>query len=808
MSACEVVRRVGLSPMAVAVAVEVMVFPLVSQSFGQEQLLDQGFEDSTPGGGFPFSDVWSGVWLGEAGPPIITPEAAKSGSQGLWQFTGDAGTDWWVSVYQEMAVSAGASFRASGSVRAPAGQPWSAGSVAYLRVMFLSDAGDGEMVLDSSRSELFTSGSSDWMDLEVATRPAPTGATRVRFAIYLEKASGSSGQSIVNIDDCSLVQIHQAAARASSHVLGIGAATDTASFVLTNLGDRDLEWTIAIDPAAPWLSAPVSGGTIAPLGSQEIVVRGNRTGLSASSAHRGEFTIDTDANDLGAAVYLEMPSPPTPAQPSEVALFGRQLRVRDRLPDGGLSEPYHYVIRGSVWSPVSIGTDPSLRRPEFAKWALADAHLLAEMNANTVRLFLDTGLGPEGLAVLDVLYKYGIKAIINVDDQGTADTGRLAQVVTAFRNHPALLAWSIGNEWNVNFYGQKFESLAESAAATEAMAQQVKSIDPFHPVLSILGDIDINHLNPLTVADEDDPGEVSTERIVNEICVSVDAWGLNIYRSDSFGNLFAQWESITDRPMFLSEYGTDAYRSALNDVGLIDGQEDQQLQAGTNRGLWGEIAANLSAVELSGSCLGGTCFEWCDEWWKVKAIHGGEDDVRENLGFFGGHPDGFANEEWFGIVSANRIKRLAYWNFQSDFAAVVAPADLDMDALPDAWEYAIIDATPGSAPATIGELLPDGDLDYDGSTNINELMAATDPLDPNSRLAIRAIVREAGGVRIRWTAGRGTQQILERAGTPSSTVWTTVHQVAAPSPSQGEFLDDQIGGAERYFYRLRTMKIE
>ncbi|MGI9241217.1 MAG: glycoside hydrolase family 2 TIM barrel-domain containing protein [Verrucomicrobiales bacterium] len=729
-----------------------------------------------------------------------------SGAQGIWQFTGEAETDWWVSVFQEMEVTAGASFRARGSVRVPSGQPWVEGAEAYLRVMFLTDAGDGEMVLDSSRSEPFFSGSSDWVDLEVETRPAPKGASRVRFAIYLEKPDGTSGQATLNIDDCSLVRVVQATARASSHVLGIGEATETASFELTNLGDRELAWNAVIDPSAPWLSAPVSEGTIAPLSTQLLTVRGRRAGLDVSSSHRGQLTIDTDANDLEVAVYLEMPSPPPPADPAEVVLFGRQLRVRDRLPGGALSDPYHYVIRGCVWSPVSTGTDPSLRRPEFTKWAVADAHLLAEMNVNTVRLFLDPGLGPEGLAVLDVLYRTGIKAIINVDDQGTADTGRLAKVVRAFRSHPALLAWSIGNEWNVNFYGQNLDNLMEAAVATEAMAQQVKALDPLHPVLSILGDIDINHLNPLTMAEEDDPGEVSTERIVNEICVSVDAWGLNIYRSDSFGNLFEQWESITDRPMLLSEYGTDAYRSALNDVRLIDGQEDEQLQATTNRVLWAEIAANLSALELNGSCLGGTCFEWCDEWWKVKEIHGGNDDVRENLGFFGGHPDGFANEEWFGLVTANRIRRLAYSNYQADFAATVAPADLDADGLPDAWEYAVIDAAPEGSPTTIEELLPDGDLDFDGRTNLDEFMASTDALDPGSRLAIRDIVWGSDGVRIRWTAGAGTQQILERASNPNANVWATIHQVAAPAPSQGEFIDDQIGGGEQYYYRLRTIK--
>ena len=114
-----------------------------------------------------------------------------------------------------------------------------------------------------------------------------------------------------------------------------------------------------------------------------------------------------------------------------------------------------------------------------------------DKSANTVYTFLDFGTNDEAFRILDNLYWNGIKALVTVDENGTGNSNRIAPIVTAYRNHPAILGWVVGNEWNINLYHKKFEAEGYRAAAlyTEQLARLVKQLDTNHFVLSTHGDI-------------------------------------------------------------------------------------------------------------------------------------------------------------------------------------------------------------------------------------------------------------------------------------------------------------------------------
>jgi hypothetical protein len=276
---------------------------------------------------------------------------------------------------------------------------------------------------------------------------------------------------------------------------------------------------------------------------------------------------------------------------------GRQLIVSKRNADGTLAPAAPYIIRGVNWSPASQNTNTSnndpnnanVRRPEFGIWAATDIPLLRAMNVNTVRLLIDPGPNAAGRSVLDQLYHNGIMAIVTVDD-AVNDTNRVQQVVNFYKDHPAVLLWMLGSEWNINRYFGVAASVPEAAQRTQNAAALIKTLDTNHPVATSYGDIDIN---------ADGQRLSDTQHYVNNVCTSVDVWGLNIYRGSNFGLVFSQWKSISSKPMFIGEFGTDALRTTNYPPLMcpVSGVVDEAAQASWDLSLWNDLALNLSAQD-------------------------------------------------------------------------------------------------------------------------------------------------------------------------------------------------------------------
>jgi len=119
-----------------------------------------------------------------------------------------------------------------------------------------------------------------------------------------------------------------------------------------------------------------------------------------------------------------------------------------------------------------------------------------------------------------------------------------------------------------------------------------------------------------------------------------------------FGDLFDVYAGMSQKPMFLGEYGADAFNAKIQ-------QEDQQAQADATRELTEEIVAR-SSLGSNGVCLGGFIFEFNDEWHKDGS---GSPSVQDKGGVAPGggpYPDSTFNEEWWGLVKIDRSPRLAF----------------------------------------------------------------------------------------------------------------------------------------------------
>jgi hypothetical protein len=300
---------------------------------------------------------------------------------------------------------------------------------------------------------------------------------------------------------------------------------------------------------------------------------------------------------------------------------GDELGVR--LEDGTLhvgGEPF--FIRGVCWNPVGRGgTHPA--DLDFAGFAEGDAALMQAAGINAVRTY-DAITEP---AVLDALYAKGIYVLNMVYAWGGDEPSVVDARVDAVKDHPAILMWVLGNEWNYNglYVGMSHD---DSLAALNEAAARIRAIDDAHPIVTVYGEIP------------------STDTI--EAMPLIDVWGINAYRGLSFGNLFDQFAANSDKPMFLAEYGADAYDATQDAVNVA-------AQAEATQALTQEILDHADE-----RCLGGTIFEWADEWWKDGD---GSADAQEPGGIAPGggpHPDQTFNEEWWGVVDIDRNPRPAY----------------------------------------------------------------------------------------------------------------------------------------------------
>ena len=285
----------------------------------------------------------------------------------------------------------------------------------------------------------------------------------------------------------------------------------------------------------------------------------------------------------------ECPDCPHPAQRCQVN--GRQLIVQKRLPDGTLDQARPYVMKGVNWQPATFAPatgpnpyDPTQTVPygcffdyagrvpeghivlsywltsQFAAYYQTDIPLMQAMGVNTVRVFSDFGSNAStSKAILDSFYQAGIMVIMTVvSSSGDITSGQYLSSVQQVMNHPAILMWSLGNEWNLNSYYSSYPDMNSAITATQAAALAIKAVDASHPVSSSLGDIFSVPVSTNPCLNGNPNSDIPT--IVAGI-PALDIWGLNIYRGASFGSLFQQWNAATSKPFFLGEFGVDSFNT-------------------------------------------------------------------------------------------------------------------------------------------------------------------------------------------------------------------------------------------------------
>jgi hypothetical protein len=312
-----------------------------------------------------------------------------------------------------------------------------------------------------------------------------------------------------------------------------------------------------------------------------------------------------------------------------------------------------FTIKGIGYSPVPIGVDLETTPPygdyftsDYSALYNRDLPLLRQMGANTIRLwgwnnaadhtdFLNKAYN-NGVDPIYVIVTFWMGPSLYPDISSPSARAQIKAdfraMVAAHKDHPAILMWSIGNELNAPWmYGNKLNDLFSLINEMAEEAHQEEGSD-YRPVITPLSDTNL----------------INTIATYNPSMTSLDAWGANVYRGQSFGTLFNDYKTASNKPLVILEFGIDAYDHINGDEYENTGLPYQAIYA---HDLWNEIKSN------SDVCVGGTIMAYSDEWWKGKystAEAGCPDynpSVHSTCGYAtGSHPDGYSNEEWWGIM--------------------------------------------------------------------------------------------------------------------------------------------------------------
>lgn len=320
---------------------------------------------------------------------------------------------------------------------------------------------------------------------------------------------------------------------------------------------------------------------------------------------------------------------------AEVRISGRQLLV-----DG---EPIH--LKGVNWNPVRRGgTEP--QNVDFRGFVQADAQMMAAAGINAVRTYQTI----TDMDVLDALWAhkiYVLPTVYSSTRQGPVTTIRTR--VEAVKDHPSILMWLVGNEWNYNGLYSGLDVNNSTLIVKEAV-DFIKEVDGTHPVATVYGGFPSNY--------------------TFQLLSNVDVWAFNKYHLKTFDGILTRWEHLAPGPMFIAEYGADAF----------DARKDQMIE---NQDAQTEATVALTNIIIEhssmrgGVCLGGFLFEFADELWKDAK---GDVHLQDTGGMAPGggpFPDSTFNEEWWGLVDVDGRPRKAYYDYAKLRAPGALPSNLE-----------------------------------------------------------------------------------------------------------------------------------
>ena len=287
--------------------------------------------------------------------------------------------------------------------------------------------------------------------------------------------------------------------------------------------------------------------------------------------------------------------------------------------------PVKIARHGDGWEFLRNG------KPYFAKGAVGAVHLeeLVSAGGNSIRAGVDS---------LDRAQALGLTVLANLPfgkqrlgfDYSNADAVErqretIRQIVLQHKDHPALLAWAIGNELELVTTPEQRVALWKEVDHVAAM---IHELDPRHPVITPVGDAYRHILHEL-----------------NQYCPHLDAVGLN-----SYVDMLTLPEDVAregwTRPYLVTEFGPRGHWQVALTPWHLPIEDTSTVKADLYR------KAYEHAVAGQPQCLGSYVFHWAQHhekthtWYGMFLEDGSRTEAVDVMSFL-----------WSGKWPANRAPR-------------------------------------------------------------------------------------------------------------------------------------------------------
>ncbi len=333
------------------------------------------------------------------------------------------------------------------------------------------------------------------------------------------------------------------------------------------------------------------------------------------------------------------------------------------------------VTKGAVKVEIKKqGTGFQLMRngqPYFIKGAGGTGYMdrIAAYGGNSVR----TWSTKNAKQVLDSAQKYGLTVLLGLEvvgerhgfnyDDPVAVKKQLARVkaeVLKYKDHPALLAWGIGNELNLSYTNLKVWD------AVNDIAKMIHQEDPNHLVSTVLAGLNQKEVDYL----------------------KAHVPGIDILAINTYGELAGLPEKVIatgwDKPYMVTEWGPTGHWEGLQTSWKAPIEETSSEKAAVYKSRYA-----YSVERDQGKCMGSYVFLWGQKqertptWYGVFTEKGEESEVVDVMQYLwtGAYPKNKAPHVYAFTLDGKKAINSIYLKAGEKYEAWVDVTDADQDPL-------------------------------------------------------------------------------------------------------------------------------